>query len=149
MPGDTEMPPKPAWLAGGKRGADEPLAAGAKSLKFGDKGKWKGKGKDRPNTDEHPGTEWYGQDNWQAGSDHWGWGGQEGGEWGAGEGEATEEPWCPKSFWGRKKMGRTIQGAPRPTPETESVLAEERQENKDCSRPRIRESWLTSKGSAT
>ena len=91
MPGDTEMPPRPAWLVGGKRGADEQLVAGAKSLKFGDKGKSKGKGKNRPNTDEHPGTEWYGQGEWQAGRDHWGWDGQEGGDWGTGEGEAADE----------------------------------------------------------
>ena len=111
MPGDTELPPRPAWLVGGKRGADEPLVAGAKSLKFGDKGKWKGKGKDRPNADEHPGTEWYGQDEWQAGSDHWGWGEQEGGEWGAGEGEAAEEP---RTAGGSGGGRRPQQGRDRP-----------------------------------
>ena len=92
MPGDTEMPPQPAWLVGGKRGADESPVIGAKSLKSGEKGKWKGKGKGRQHSDEHPAAEWSSQGEWQAGSgsDHWGWDGH-GGEWEDGEGEAADD----------------------------------------------------------
>ena len=112
------MPPQPAWLVGSKRGAEEPLAVGAKQLKFGEKGgqpkdgrKGKGKGKNRQQTDEHPGTDWFGQDEWQAGNDSWGWGWQEGGEWGPGEGEAEEEPRAAGGSGGGR---RPQQGRDRP-----------------------------------
>ena len=86
MPGDTEMPPKPSWLAGSKRGPEDSLptlAAGAKSLKFGDKGgkkggkKREGKGKNNPQSDEHPGAAWAGSEEWSAENEDWSWGWKE------------------------------------------------------------------------
>ena len=88
------MPAQPAWLAGGKRGADasgEQLAAGAKSLKAAAKGAPpKGGGKKGKNgkgtkaaADEHPGAWWpptgAAASEWATGAD--------GGRWTSGEEE--------------------------------------------------------------
>ena len=105
------MPPQPAWLVGNKRGADEPLAAGAKLLKFGEKGKGKGKSKHRLHSEEQAGTEWYGQEEWPAGNSQWGWGWQEGGEWSTGDGATAEEPRVAGGSGGGR---RPQQGRDRP-----------------------------------
>ena len=92
-----EMPPPPAWLAGHKRGPEDPnatQAAGAKILRSGDKGSFskggkgkrgKGKSKTNPESDEHPGATWAGSEGGQAEREGQSWDWNYENEWGTGE----------------------------------------------------------------
>ena len=112
MPEDMTMPPQTAWLVGSKRGAEETLAAGAKLLKFGEKGgqpkdgkKGKGKGKNHPASDEHPGAAWAGSEDWPAENEEWSWGWKEDDEWGTGEGDTAGQQ--------RRRAEGAVVAAPR------------------------------------